>query len=107
MSIRIDEKKCVGCRQCVDICPGNLIKIADNGKAMIRDVRDCWGCATCVKICPCNAIRMFLGADIGGDGTTMFVQQIGDNLHWVIDTPDINLKKRKFIDTNRRRSNRY
>ena len=25
MSIRIDQKKCVGCRKCSEVCPGTLI----------------------------------------------------------------------------------
>lgn len=27
MSIQIQENKCIGCRKCVEVCPGNLIKI--------------------------------------------------------------------------------
>ena len=28
MSIKIDESRCVGCARCVEVCPGNLIKLA-------------------------------------------------------------------------------
>ena len=29
MSIRIDQKKCVGCRKCSEVCPGTLIVMED------------------------------------------------------------------------------
>ena len=44
MSIQIKENKCVGCRRCVEVCPGNLIKINEKNKAFIRHIEDCWGC---------------------------------------------------------------
>lgn len=103
MSIKINTKKCIGCGKCVDECPGNLF-ILKNRKAVIRDVRDCWGCATCLKICPLNAISMYLGADIGGDGTTMIVKPIGDVLHWIFESPE---GQRLYVDTDRTKSNQY
>ena len=53
----------------------------------MRYPKDCWGCASCVKECPVGAIDFFLGADIGGMGSTMTCDKKGEILHW-------NIKKR-------------
>ena len=84
-----------------DLSPEYFIR---NRKAYIRDVRDCWGCATCLKICPLNAISMYLGADIGGDGTTMIVKPVGNVLHWIFESPE---GQKLFVDTDRTKSNKY
>ena len=89
MSIKIDESRCVGCARCVEVCPGNLIKIDAglNGekRAVIKHERDCWGCTSCVKACPKTAIRFFLGADIGGRGALLTVQTSGAVRVWRVE----------------------
>ena len=35
MSIRIDQKKCVGCRKCSEVCPGTLI-VMEGKKAVMK-----------------------------------------------------------------------
>ena len=77
--IEIDEKKCIGCGKCTDICPGNLIFLK-NFRAKIRDVRDCWGCCACVKICSRNAICYRLAADLGGAGAKLFAEDSAEKL---------------------------
>ena len=72
MSIRIDQKKCVGCRKCSEVCPGTLIVMEDK-KAVMKYPKNCWGCVSCVKECKAGAIDFFLGADIGGNGSIMNV----------------------------------
>ena len=64
MSIRIDQKKCVGCRKCSEVCPGILIVMEDKKAVMIYP-KNCWGCVSCVKERKAVAIDFFLGADIG------------------------------------------
>ncbi|MFQ7240400.1 MAG: 4Fe-4S binding protein [Roseburia intestinalis] len=41
MSIAINKSKCVKCRRCIEVCPGNLIKADADGKAYIKEPRDC------------------------------------------------------------------
>lgn len=103
MSIRINREMCVGCRKCVDVCPGSLIKMQD-GKAYMKYPKDCWGCVSCVKECSLCAIDFFLGADIGGHGSTMNVACEGDMIHWKIRRQDGTIK---VIDINRKNSNKY
>ncbi|MEY8353625.1 ferredoxin family protein [Lachnospiraceae bacterium 54-53] len=103
MSIRIHEDQCVGCLKCISVCPGSLIK-ERNGKAFIKYPRDCWGCVSCVKECRVSAIDFFLGADIGGNGSTMNVSHEGDILQWKITKSDGTVR---VIDVNSKNSNKY
>ena len=53
-SLKVDEAKCVGCKQCLKIgCPAISIH---NGKCVI-DHTQCVGCGTCVTLCPMDAIH--------------------------------------------------
>jgi adenylylsulfate reductase, subunit B len=87
MSIKIDEGSCIGCGRCSDICPGNLL-VVDNNLARIREPQACWGCTACVKECPVNAIRSYLGADMGGSGSLLYVKDHEDTLEWIIQKAD-------------------
>lgn len=88
MSIRINKNSCVGCSACVEVCPGNLIKLSGDKKANIRHERDCWGCTSCVKACPVQAISFFLGADIGGRGAELTVKTKGIVRTWTVTRAD-------------------
>ena len=96
MSIRIDQRECIGCQRCVNACPGNLIDLNENGRAKIEMVRDCWGCTSCMKECPVAAIHFFLGTDIGGRGSQMY--------RWEVEFLDGSQKE---IVVNRKNSNTY
>jgi adenylylsulfate reductase subunit B len=103
MSIRINLDKCVGCLQCIEVCPGSLIKEKDT-KAFMKYPKDCWGCVSCVKECKAGAIEFYLGADIGGNGGKMNVSYEGDIIHWNITKSDGTVK---VIDVNSKDSNKY
>nr|WP_027871472.1 ferredoxin family protein [[Eubacterium] cellulosolvens] len=103
MSIRINDASCVGCRRCAEVCPGNLIRIVDR-KAVIRREKDCWGCTSCLKECRNGAILFFLGADIGGKGSVLSVEEKGDIRTWTVTGSD---GTKKEIAVNMKESNRY
>ena len=103
MSIAINCEKCIGCKRCVEVCPGNLIKI-EQGKAVIKREKDCWGCTSCLKECKCEAIQFFLGADIGGKGSTLSVKEKGDIREWKVTAPN---GEEKTIIINMKESNKY
>ncbi len=104
MSIKIDVNKCVGCNKCIEICPGNLIYKNEINKAFIKYEKDCWGCTACLKECKFKAIKYYLGADIGGNGAELYVEQVKDTLNWHITDKN---GKESIISTNRKQSNKY
>jgi adenylylsulfate reductase subunit B len=104
MSIQIVKSDCTGCKRCVEVCPGNLIKTDVDGKAVIRREKDCWGCTSCIKECRYGAIRFFLGADIGGKGSLLSVHEDGPLRIWTVtDTAG----QKKTITVNKKESNKY
>ena len=56
----VDQEKCIGCKLCVDTCPGKAISV--NGTALV-DEAACKGCGTCAAACPVDAIDMTLFSD--------------------------------------------
>lgn len=53
-SIKIDEKKCIGCVRCMRDCPTKAIRIR-NGKAKIIKEK-CIDCGECLRVCHYNAV---------------------------------------------------
>lgn len=104
MSIRIDKHACVGCGRCMEVCPGNLIKKDENGLAEIIREKDCWGCTSCVKECKLRAIQFYLGADMGGKGSVLTIEEHGDLRDWIVTSPD---GEKKVITVNTKESNKY
>lgn len=53
----VDEAKCIGCEECVDVCPVEVFAM-QNAKLVATKVEDCLGCESCAEICPTNAIEI-------------------------------------------------
>ena len=53
-------EQCVGCGECVEVCPAKAIHIED--KKSIVDGKRCIGCATCLAVCPTMAMFIDFGA---------------------------------------------
>jgi adenylylsulfate reductase subunit B len=104
MSILIDRKLCIGCKKCIENCPGNLIKVGLDKKAYIKYPKECWGCTSCLKECEAHAIKFYLGADIGGKGSLMYTKQNNSQISWFIERYDGNLE---VIEIDRNSSNKY
>ena len=104
MSISIDKSNCIGCSRCVEVCPGNLIKLSAERRAFIKHERDCWGCTSCVKACPRAAISFFLGADIGGRGARLTVETKGTIRTWRVIKSDGSIQE---IRVDSSESNKY
>jgi len=53
----IDVEKCIGCGDCVDICPSEVLEIVDE-KAEAVNAEECVGCESCVEVCEQEAITV-------------------------------------------------
>ena len=55
-TIEIDEDKCTGCGECVNICPSEVFEVVSD-KSTCPKVDDCSECGVCVDTCPEKAIK--------------------------------------------------
>lgn len=60
---KIDEKLCIGCGKCAEMCRFGAISPAGDGKYAVDELR-CEGCGLCTEVCPVGAAR--LEKDIAG-----------------------------------------
>ncbi len=56
-SVTVNEEKCVGCGECVDICPVEVYEMQD-GKSEPVEQESCLGCESCVEVCEADAIQV-------------------------------------------------
>lgn len=55
----INEELCIGCGQCVEICPKKILSIdVQNNKCKVVNEAKCGKAQCCEKICPVAAIRI-------------------------------------------------
>lgn len=52
-----DRTKCVGCGQCVRICPGHALTL-DTDRKIVADYDACIRCYCCHEVCPADAIAI-------------------------------------------------
>ena len=53
----VDLDKCVGCGECVDVCPAEVYELQD-GKSNPVNAEECLGCESCVEVCQQSAITI-------------------------------------------------
>jgi NAD-dependent dihydropyrimidine dehydrogenase PreA subunit len=58
--IAIDEAKCTGDGNCVDICPVRALELREGSekKAAVTSPDECLGCMACVNTCEHQAITV-------------------------------------------------
>jgi formate hydrogenlyase subunit 6/NADH:ubiquinone oxidoreductase subunit I len=55
----IDQKKCIGCEKCVEVCPTLAIDFDwKKKKAFVLEIDQCLVCHQCLEVCPVDAIHM-------------------------------------------------
>lgn len=59
-TIRINDDKCTGCGQCLNVCPHRVIGVR-NRKAYLHDLDACMECGACKMNCPADAIEVNAG----------------------------------------------
>ena len=55
-SVRIDEKKCIGCEKCNSVCPAKAIEFSDGH--LHYNLEKCFGCGICAVNCKSGALSM-------------------------------------------------
>ena len=57
IQIEIHEKSCRGCQLCVETCPTDVFRYAEETQlAVVEHLQRCIECLSCRYICPSNAI---------------------------------------------------
>ncbi|MFW9901960.1 MAG: 4Fe-4S binding protein, partial [Candidatus Thorarchaeota archaeon] len=56
------EDQCVGCGNCIEVCPADAVKLKN--KLAVIDTDWCIGCGVCVLKCPNDAIKIVLREDL-------------------------------------------
>jgi len=59
-TLKLDKEACVGCGQCVTVCPHRIFELKEK-KAEIVDFDACIECGACAMNCPTEAITVTPG----------------------------------------------
>ena len=54
MTVRIDDKRCTYCLECVNACPSGALTY---DKCFEHDSNECWNCESCMGFCDAITIR--------------------------------------------------
>ncbi len=58
--IEVDQDKCINCKICEELCPGDAITVKQTGRETYETVVDedkCVYCLVCKRACPTDAIK--------------------------------------------------
>ncbi len=56
VEITVDEEKCNGCGECIDVCPSEVYEL-QGGKSKAINLDECIECCACVEVCEPQAIK--------------------------------------------------
>ena len=73
-----DEDQCIGCGECVEICPVDALKMEDEIPVVDEDW--CIGCGVCATVCNTDAIEMKLRPDKTGQLPATKFQELHEKI---------------------------
>jgi NAD-dependent dihydropyrimidine dehydrogenase PreA subunit len=53
----VDKEKCIGCEECVDVCPSDVFEMQDDISVPVNP-DECIGCEACIEACEQDAITI-------------------------------------------------
>lgn len=53
--VKVDSEKCIGCGECVEICPEDVYELQDEKSVRVNE-EQCVGCDMCIEVCEQKAI---------------------------------------------------
>jgi Fe-S-cluster-containing hydrogenase component 2 len=56
--IAVDKRECVGCEECLHVCPTGAIIMKDEKAEIIQ--HKCDQCERCIPACPVKAIKIYI-----------------------------------------------
>lgn len=56
-NVEVNEEKCVGCSECIDVCPVEVFELQDE-KSVPVNAEECLGCESCIEVCEEGAITV-------------------------------------------------
>ena len=56
-SVEVNAERCVGCGECVDVCPVEVYELQDE-KSVPVNAEECLGCESCIEVCEEGAITV-------------------------------------------------
>jgi len=56
-SVEVNAEKCVGCGECVDVCPVEVYELQDEKSVPVNE-DECLGCESCIEVCEEGAITV-------------------------------------------------
>jgi len=53
----VDNDKCIGCEECIEVCPSDVYEM-QNEKSVPVNAEECIGCEACIEACEQDAITI-------------------------------------------------